>query len=222
MGAAPPDYRWLMAAAADPGDIATLVFGGVLARFPVLGLDAAARVRLLRRYFPGADPAAVAASSDTACPAVPADEFEDLFALLMAHRREDSEESRWLACAVATACLGQNHLWQDMGLPDRGVLSGLLRRYFTTLHDRNTGNMKWKKFFYKQLCEQAEVNLCKAPSCQVCTDYAACFGPEDAELLPARQVAVLPGTDDFTPNASPSGTWSMAEAEICQSRKVCG
>jgi nitrogen fixation protein NifQ len=67
-----------------------------------------------------------------------------------------------------------------MGLPSRDVLSQLLRRYFTTLHDKNTGNMKWKKFFYKQLCDQAEVNLCRAPSCQVCSDYAACFGPEDA------------------------------------------
>lgn len=174
------DYRQLMAAAADPADIATLAFGGVLTRFPLLGLDASARERLLSRYFPEANPAAVTAPAhDAGCSALPADEFEDLFALLMAHRSRDDEESRWLACAVATACLGNNHLWQDMGLPNRGVLSELLRRYFTTLHDRNTGNMKWKKFFYKQLCEQAEVNLCKAPSCAVCTDYAACFGPED-------------------------------------------
>ncbi len=179
MGAALPDYRQLMDAAADPADIATLAFGGVLTRFPLLGLDAAARSRLLDRYFPGADAAALAVAGENAgCQALPAGEFEDLFALLMAHRRDDNEESQWLACAVATACLGNNHLWQDMGLPDRGVLSELLRRYFTTLHDRNTGNMKWKKFFYKQLCEQAEVNLCKAPSCKVCTDYIACFGPE--------------------------------------------
>ena len=187
MGAAVFDYRRLMAGAANPGDIATLAFGGVLARFRLAGLDPDTQDRLLARYFPGVDPAAVTvATEDTGCPALPADEFEDLFALLMAHRSEDSEETRWLACAVATACLGNNHLWQDMGLPSRGVLSELLRRYFTTLHDKNTGNMKWKKFFYKQLCEQAEVMLCKAPSCQVCTDYAACFGPEDAGPLPAR------------------------------------
>ena len=67
-----------------------------------------------------------------------------------------------------------------MGLPNRDVLSQLLRRYFTTLYEKNIGNMKWKKFFYKQLCEQAKVMLCKAPSCQVCTDYTACFGPEVA------------------------------------------
>jgi nitrogen fixation protein NifQ len=180
MGAALFDYRRLMSGAADPGDIATLAFGGVLARFPVLGLDAAMHERLLRRYFPGFDPPTVAAATagEAGCPALPADEFDDLRALLLAHRSEDNEESRWLACAVATACLGNNHLWQDMGLPNRSVLSELLRRYFTALHDKNTGNMKWKKFFYKQLCEQAEVNMCKAPSCKICTDYVACFGPE--------------------------------------------
>ncbi len=189
MGVAVSGYPRLMAAAADPADTATLAFGGVLTRFPVMGLDTVARGRLLRRYFPGADPAAVSAIEDAGCPALPADEFDDLYALLMAHRSADGEESQWLACCVATACLGNNHLWQDMGLPNRGVLSELMRSYFTTLHDRNIGNMKWKKFFYKQLCEQAEVNMCKAPSCKVCTDYAKCFGPEEGaaanELVPA-------------------------------------
>ncbi len=192
MGAAGFDYQRLMAGAADPGDIATLVFGGVLARFRVIGLDAATQDRLLRRYFPGFDPVLAAiAGDDSGCPALPADEFADLYALLMAHRRDDSDESRWLACSVATACLGNNHLWQDMGLPNREVLSELLRRYFTTLHDKNSGNMKWKKFFYKQLCERAEVNLCKAPSCGVCVDYLLCFGPEDglAAVAPSQAPA---------------------------------
>jgi nitrogen fixation protein NifQ len=103
----------------------------------------------------------------------------------MEHRRTDSEESQWLACSVATACLGNNHLWQDMGLPNRRVLSELLHRYFTTLHDKNTGNMKWKKFFYKQLCERAEVDICKAPSCGICIDYEKCFGSEDSQPLVA-------------------------------------
>jgi nitrogen fixation protein NifQ len=187
MGAAAFDYRQLMAAAADPADIATLAFGGVFARFRVLGLDVATQDRLLHHYFPGLDTSTVAVDIDASrCPALSADEFDDLLALLRAHRRDDSEESQWLACAIATACLGNNHLWQDMGLPNREVLSQLLRRHFTALYAKNIGNMKWKKFFYKQLCEQAEVMLCKAPSCQVCTDYRACFGPEDADPLSAR------------------------------------
>lgn len=188
MGAAAFDYQRLMAGAADPTDIVTLAFGGVLARFPVLGLEAAAQERLLRQYFPGVETIVTAnrSESDEPCRALPVDEFDDLRALLTAHRSEASEEMQWLACSIATACLGNNHLWQDMGLPNRDMLSQLLRRHFTTLYQKNTGNMKWKKFFYKQLCEQAEVLLCKAPSCQVCTDYAACFGPEDAEPTPAQ------------------------------------
>ncbi len=180
MGAA-FDYQQLMTCAVDPADPVTQAFGGVLARFPIMGLSAPALDRLLRRYFPRvAGLGAVDGNEDgTGCLALPADEFEDLYALLMAHRGNDNEETQWLACAVATACLGDNHLWQDMGLPDRDTLSLLLKRHFTTLYEKNSGNMKWKKFFYKQLCEQAEVNLCKAPSCKVCADYALCFGPEE-------------------------------------------
>jgi nitrogen fixation protein NifQ len=39
--------------------------------------------------------------------------------------------------------------------------------------------MKWKKFFYKQLCLREGLTLCKAPSCDVCSDYALCFGAEE-------------------------------------------
>lgn len=179
------DYRQLMAGAVDPADAVTQAFGGVLTRFSILGLSAPTLDRLLRRYFPRAtELGAVASDGNSAdCSALPVDEFEDLRALLMAHRSEDSEEMQWLACAMATACLGDNHLWQDMGLPDREALSELLKRYFTTLYIRNEGNMKWKKFFYKQLCERAEISVCKAPSCKVCSDYATCFGSEDGQPL---------------------------------------
>ncbi len=98
--------------------------------------------------------------------------------LLLGHRSDDSEETAWLARAVATACLGENHLWQDMGLQNRDAMSALLRRHFTALFAKNTASMKWKKFFYKQLCDRAEVQVCRAPSCSVCTDYAQCFGSE--------------------------------------------
>lgn len=80
---------------------------------------------------------------------------------------------------MAEACMGQNHLWQDMGLPNREALSLLIKTHFPTLFAKNTGNMKWKKFFYKQLCEREEIMICKSPSCSVCVDYQLCFGPED-------------------------------------------
>ena len=169
------EYQRLMAAASDPTDLATLALGGVLARFQIRGLDGSTLTKLFRRYFPGTPDAG---GGGVVCRALETEEFEDLLSLLREHRRDDSEETEWLARAVASACAGENHLWEDMGLPNRETLSQLMRRYFTTLYYKNTANLRWKKFFYKQLCDRAEVRLCKAPSCAVCSDYALCFGPE--------------------------------------------
>ena len=172
----------LLAAARNPEDIATLAFTGVLTRFRIRGLDTSALSRLLRHYFPDAaqsgSPASELASQGVVCSALSTEEFDDLLVLLHAHRRDDSEETEWIARAVASACAGANHLWEDMGLPDRATLSSLIKHYFPTLYHKNIASLKWKKFFYRQLCDQAEVRLCKAPSCGVCSDYAQCFGRE--------------------------------------------
>jgi nitrogen fixation protein NifQ len=164
-----------MALARDPADPATQAFGGVLARFRIQGLAAADLSRLVGRYFPGAQPADDLGAT---CAALQTEEFSDLLGLLREHRRDDTEETEWLARAIASACAGADHLWEDMGLPNRDVLSQLMRHHFPTLYYRNSANLRWKKFFYKQLCDRAEVRLCKAPSCGVCSDYVACFGPE--------------------------------------------
>ncbi len=106
------------------------------------------------------------------------DEFEDLVRLLLSHRNDSGTETDWVAHIVAYACLGENHLWQDMRLNNRKELSDLLKRHFKPLFDKNTHDMKWKKFFYKQLCEMEGIYVCKSPSCAVCVDYDKCFGPE--------------------------------------------
>jgi len=106
-------------------------------------------------------------------------EFPDLVQLLLDHRAVPDEYHRCIAHLVATACMGNDHLWQDLGLPDRRALSVLLATHFPALASRNTGNMKWKKFFYKQLCEREGLNACRAPSCAACCDYGKCFGPEE-------------------------------------------
>jgi nitrogen fixation protein NifQ len=41
--------------------------------------------------------------------------------------------------------------------------------------------MKWKKFFYRQLCLREEILICKSPTCADCCDQAKCFGPEVPE-----------------------------------------
>jgi len=116
------------------------------------------------------------------------DEYGELLELLLDHAA--GPEAEPLAAAVAKGCLGQNHLWQDLGLPDRQALSRLLQEHFPRLFARNTANMRWKKFFYLQLCEQAEIRACRAPSCSVCAHTQECFGSEDGPTLHALSRAV--------------------------------
>lgn len=121
------------------------------------------------------------------------DEHSELLTLLLEHAA--SPEAAPLAAAVAKGCLGHNHLWQDLGLPDRQALSCLMQEHFPRLFARNTGNMRWKKFFYLQLCEQAEIRACRAPSCGVCAHQDECFGDEAGQPLrslgTASQAAAL-------------------------------
>lgn len=110
------------------------------------------------------------------------DEYEDLRELLLDAGDRDDADVVALAEAVSRACLGDDHLWHDLGLPSRQELSGLLREHFGPLAARNTQNMRWKKFFYLQLCERAEIRACRAPSCGVCTMQTECFGSEEQPL----------------------------------------
>lgn len=162
--------------AAEP---ATLAFAGVIAiglrrgRRPLIyGLAEAAFRRVLDAHFDG-----LTLINGGDAPA--GDEFADLLDLLLEFRARPDEQGTWLAHAVATAAMGENHLWQDMGLPNRAVLSQLMREHFPALAAKNVGDMKWKKFFYRQLCERAEVPICKSPHCAECCDYGICFGGED-------------------------------------------
>jgi len=163
----------LLSSPASRSDVAR-AFRGVLARFQTLGIEEEEFCELRRQYL--SEDYVSASIRDHNL--VRADEYGDLVELLLAHRLCESREILWLSCAIATACLGDNHLWQDMGLDGREALSRLLRDYFPRLYQKNVHNMKWKKFFYKELCARAQVASCKAPSCKVCTDYRVCFGPE--------------------------------------------
>jgi len=106
-------------------------------------------------------------------------EWEDVVDLLLEFRAGADVSEQWIAEIVAAACMGFDHLWQDLGLWNRSELSQLLVLHFPELANRNTKDMKWKKFLYKQLCERDGTYVCRAPSCDVCADYKVCFGPED-------------------------------------------
>lgn len=106
-------------------------------------------------------------------------EHEDLVNLLLRYRAGLDDSEYDVALIVATACMGRDHLWQDLGLNNRQELSDLFIRNFPQLAALNERDMKWKKFLYKRLCEEDGVYVCRAPSCKACKDYGNCFGPEN-------------------------------------------
>jgi nitrogen fixation protein NifQ len=186
-------WRTLMDCATDADAPEVQAVAGVLATayaafgldsLPLAGLGAADTRLLLARWFPGAEQALsldwrALAHAGRMEPRY--DEIEELVALMTEHgEARTREETRWLAHALSQASLGSDHLWQDLHLPSRRELSALMARWFPPLAARNDRDMKWKKFLYKQLCDKAEISVCRAPSCSVCSDYAICYGPEDA------------------------------------------
>ncbi|BAL23116.1 nitrogen fixation protein NifQ [Azoarcus sp. KH32C] len=111
------------------------------------------------------------------------DEYQDVRCLLLDGAVERSNDLVALAECIARACMGEDHLWHDLGLPSRAELSSLLHEHFSRLALLNVHGMRWKKFFYKQLCEQAGIKVCRAPSCGVCAHYGECFGNEEKPLF---------------------------------------
>ncbi|MDY6830221.1 MAG: nitrogen fixation protein NifQ [Pseudomonadota bacterium] len=106
------------------------------------------------------------------------DERDNLFGLLRDHRRGTDPSELWIAVVVASACLGSRHLWRDLGLASRDRLRELLSHNFPSLVARNTRDMRWKRFFYHELCERGGGIACLAPSCDQCSSRPECFGPE--------------------------------------------
>jgi len=133
---------------------------------------------LLAHHFPRLDPGSLLLPV-RASDAEREDEAAELRKLLLTYRAKTSVSEVWMAHIVASACQGMDHLWQDMGLWARSELSELLMFNFPALALLNDKNMKWKKFLYKQLCITEGIYTCRAPSCEVCADYANCFGSEE-------------------------------------------
>ncbi len=106
-------------------------------------------------------------------------EREDLINLLTRYSKANTLEINWVIGIIVAGCLGNDHLWQDLGLWSRSQLTALLHFNFPELAAKNSMDMKWKKFLYKQLCEEEGLYVCRAPSCNVCIDYAKCYGPEE-------------------------------------------
>lgn len=142
-----------------------------------VGLSADQLRQLQQRYFPDAGWLTQGLAGDAG-----ADELEepDLRCLLADNATNPGDQAAlWLAAMVARRSLRPDHLWQEMGLSGRGDMSALLLRHFAPLAVRNDRDMKWKKFFYRQMCEDEGIFVCKSPVCDTCSDVAVCYGPEE-------------------------------------------
>jgi len=125
-------YAHLMAVAAnDPFDAhvfaCNIALSHVLDRLAPghgLGLSGTAFKRLLDVYFPGSGLSTLSATGEDAL------EEADLRALLLSGRAKGTMTEEWLAAIVARACQRPNHLWQDLGLGNRGELSQMMNRHF--------------------------------------------------------------------------------------------
>lgn len=143
-----------------------------------LGVGEARFRRMLGEHFPGLQGGAFAAYG-RAVDERRSDEMQDLLRLLLQNRTHGNDDEALMAEIVVAACMGADHLWQDLGLWQRADLTRLMLENFRPLARRNDRDMKWKRFLYKRLCETEGIYTCRAPSCEACRDYRACFGPEE-------------------------------------------
>ncbi len=149
-----------------------------------LGISGKALRRSSERYFPGALVLLERFGLDGE-PIVDEDE-QCLRELLGRSRTSAGPLGSLLSILIARRSTRPNHLWQDLGLRNRGELSRLMLRHFAPLAIRNNQDMKWKKFFYRMICRDEGFRLCAAPCCSECTDFENCFGDESGESLLAR------------------------------------
>lgn len=184
-------YEWLLAssgsASHDAFDIhavasvlALAINEGQSTNTPLtesLGLEGPALAWLIQEMFPNAfstlENATLGAST------VVDQEEQSVRDILAIYATGASWLEQPLAAIVARRCKWPHHLWQDLGLRNRGELSELMQRNFARLSEKNLSNMKWKKFLYRMVCGSEGFRLCASPVCSECDDYADCFDGEE-------------------------------------------
>lgn len=149
-----------------------------------LGISGKELRRMIATYFPDAATLLENFGLDHETPV--GDDEQSLRRLLLRSRSTPAPLSSVFSIIIASRATRPNHLWQDLGLVNRGELSRLMRRHFAPLALRNRQDMKWKKFFYRLICQDEDSGVCLAPSCSECNDFAGCFGDESGESMLAR------------------------------------
>jgi nitrogen fixation protein NifQ len=173
------------------------------------GLAAGDLAALIGRWFPAArEFSAPCAVKSVDSVSVDGDEVAMVRDLLLANRSSEGEAGLWLAAMVARRSMEPNHLWEDLGLRERSELTRLLTRHFGPIATRNTKNMRWKRFFYRMLCEDDGFVMCSTPVCSQCADFELCFGDESGESrLAYRRRALAQQTAPlYEPGIGPAQT----------------
>ncbi|WP_414645814.1 MULTISPECIES: nitrogen fixation protein NifQ [Bradyrhizobium] len=143
------------------------------------GLSGHELAALLERYFPSVGGKLVERLLSVECDEN--DEIAMVRDLLLKQRSTEGHIGRWLAAMIARRAIEPDHLWEGLGLRNRAELSRLLSRHFAPLAARNINNMRWKRFFYRTLCEDEGLVMCTTPVCTQCNDFSLCFGEESGE-----------------------------------------
>ncbi|VIO68631.1 hypothetical protein CI1B_22540 [Bradyrhizobium ivorense] len=149
------------------------------------GLSGHELAALLERYFPS-----IGVKISEQLLAFKCDENDEIAMvrdLLLKQRSTEERIGGWLAAMIARRAIEPDHLWKDLGLRNRGELSRLLSRHFAPLAARNNNNMRWKRFFYRSLCEDEGLVMCTTPVCTQCNDFNLCFGEESGESRMAER-----------------------------------
>jgi len=124
-----------------------------------------------------------ALAEEEATASAPDAEEELLRDMLLAHVRPGDLEGVRFAKIIARRGLREDHLWRDLGLLHQAELRRLVIEYFPVLAAGNIRKMRWKKYFYRRLCEAEGFLLCSASSCEECSDFNECFDPEEVDGL---------------------------------------
>ncbi|KRP93795.1 molybdenum processing protein [Bradyrhizobium yuanmingense] len=160
---------------------ATMDGGSLSEKVGLSGLELAA---LLEQYFPSTGIKPAEQLSPLQVSPFKWEEHEEIAMLrdlLLKQRSTEGDVGRWLAAMIARRAIEPDHLWEALGLRNRAELSLLLSRHFAPLAARNVDNMRWKRFFYRMLCENEGLVMCTTPVCNQCNEFDICFGEESGE-----------------------------------------
>jgi nitrogen fixation protein NifQ len=184
--------------------VAAMEDGAVAER---VGLTAADFAGLMARWFPAA--CAMGVAWHPRDEAAEDDEIAMVRDLLLGQRSSEGDAGRFLAAMIARRAMEPNHLWEDLGLRNRSELTRLLSRHFGPLAARNTKNMRWKRFFYRALCESDGFVMCTTPVCTECRDFELCFGDESGESRMAERRREVSLQAAMLSEAGATPSWSM-------------